>query len=200
MSNQSWIVKLKTIAMKIIVELKFRTRIGKLGFKTEDRSILENKIFPYFVSKEQFKKILFVGVDWYTYQYKFIFKEKEYWTIDKDESKKRFGADGHIVDSLNNLPKYFKNDYFDLIIVNGVFGWGLNKKSDIEKSFDNCYRCLRKDGFFILGWNDVQKAKPINLEKIDSLLKFKKIIFPPLSVNTFKTNTELKHTFNFYKK
>jgi SAM-dependent methyltransferase len=194
------IYKIMNFIEKIIIEIKFRTGIGKLRLKTVDRDILENIIIPYFISINVCQKILFVGVDWYTFQYESFFINKEFWTIDKDKAKKRYGSKRHIIDSLRNIDKYFEVNYFDLIILNGVFGWGLKEKKDVEKSFDQCYNFLRSGGYLIIGWNDIPEVKPFPMDQIYSLTKFNKYYFKPLSSNSYYTDSKLKHVFNFYIK
>jgi hypothetical protein len=65
-------------------------RIDRLRFKvkrllgmdlrlaTEDRRVLENIIFPYLVSREDFRRVLFVGCDWYTASYVKVFSSRNF--------------------------------------------------------------------------------------------------------------------------
>lgn len=82
-----------------------------------DRRILEEIIIPYFVNKDEFKNILFVGCDWYTKPYKKYFKNKNYWSIDIDPRKKIYGANKHITDSIEKLNNYIDDNYFDVIFL-----------------------------------------------------------------------------------
>ncbi|MBO3458293.1 hypothetical protein G7B40_004935 [Aetokthonos hydrillicola Thurmond2011] len=191
--------KTKNIIHKISVS---RIKGFELYRNSPDRIILEDIIIPYFISNKDFHKILFVGCDWYTKPYKKLFKNQEYWTIEIDESKKKYGSANHIVDGLQNLSSYIKSDYFDLIIYNGVFGYGINSKEDTEKSFDQCFRALRTRGVVVFGWNDVPQYKPFPVtDECESLKKFEPYFFPPLSTSQFLTpNTVHRHTYNFYIK
>lgn len=83
--------------------------------------------------------------------------------------------------------------------MNGVFGWGLNDEKKIEKTINSIYKLLKPKGIFIMGWNDIPDLKPMDLNDIKNLKKFKKFIFPPLKTNEFKCiNGE--HTYNFFSK
>ncbi|HEY6824557.1 MAG TPA: hypothetical protein VI195_08955, partial [Steroidobacteraceae bacterium] len=93
---------------------------------TEDRRVLEQIIFPYLASLADVRRVLFVGCDWYTRHYEPVFfPARTFWTIDPAPRARRFAGRQHIVDALENLPRHFDPDYFDLIICNGVYGFGL---------------------------------------------------------------------------
>lgn len=168
---------------------------------SEDRYILEQKIIPYFINLSEFTRILFVGCDVYTKHYEKWFRQKEYWTIEVKPLKKIYGAKRHIVGSISDLKLYFPDNYLDLIICNGVFGWGLNEREEVEKTFAGCFDCLRQGGVLIVGWNDLPERKPFPLEECKSLGKFQPYIFPPLSTSQYDLSQETyKHVYNFYLK
>ncbi len=90
----------------------------------------------------------------------------------------------------------------DLIIYNGVVGWGTNDQEAIEESLKQCYLALRPEGILVFGWNDVPKRWPFqSLEECKSLQKFEPYYFEPLGTSQYLTpEIPLRHTFNFYKK
>ncbi|MEC4881694.1 MAG: methyltransferase domain-containing protein [Scytonema sp. PMC 1070.18] len=165
-----------------------------------DRYILEQKIIPYFVEKEEFVKVMFVGCAHYTKHYEKWFQTKEYWTMDIEPRKRIYGSKKHIVGSMSDLAHFFREKDLDLIICNGVFGWGLNDRQDVEKAFAGCYKCLRQGGVLIIGWNDVPDKKPFPLETCESLSKFQPYFFPPLSTSQYVNLADEsdKHIYNFY--
>jgi len=193
----------KSKKVRTIIKAKF-PRLIRLFNKfhlREDRRILERIIFPYLTSREEFYKVLFVGCDWYTKVYETYFKKKEYWTIEIDPNKSIYGSKKHITDSLLNIDLYFADNYFDLIICNGVFViGGIDDRKDAEIAFTKCFRCLCSSGVFVLGWNDIPELRPFPVQECYSLSKFKPYIFPPLSTSHYLTNTPLKHTYDFYIK
>ncbi|MUG94722.1 methyltransferase domain-containing protein [Scytonema sp. UIC 10036] len=179
------------------------TVLGKeMPLETHDRYILEQKIIPYFLEREEFAKILFVGCAPYTKHYEKWFKNKEYWTIDINPVKTIYGAKNHIVSSMSELSNHFTENDLDVIFCNGVFGWGLNEREEVEKAFAGCYQSLRKGGVLIIGWNDVPERKPFPLETCESLKQFQPYYFPPLSNTSYinLTDESDKHTYNFYVK
>ena len=171
-----------------------------LYLRTDDRRILETVIFPYFVGNADFSRVLFVGCGWYTRPYNQVFLREQYWTLDIDPARSRYGSSRHIIDSLTNLDSHFGPGDLDLIICTGVFGWGLNAKNDIETAFSKCYECLRDDGVFVLGWADIPEKRPFPPEETKSLRRFKPYIFPSLGASRYLTSGELRHTFLFFRK
>jgi SAM-dependent methyltransferase len=168
--------------------------------RSHDRYILEEVIFPYFLGQGNFHRILFVGTDWYTYRYHQLFKKKHYATMDVDPAARKYGSPQcHVVDSMSNLVAHFSDGELDLVICNGVFGWGLDNKAEVESAFHASHVCLRNGGILVLGWNDIPERLPFPIDEIDSLRLFKSLPFPPLGTARFLTDN-LRHTFDFYIK
>jgi SAM-dependent methyltransferase len=179
------------------------TVLGKdMPLETPDRYILEQKIIPYFIERAEFNKVLFVGCGSYTKHYEKWFDKKDYWTIDINPMKKIYGAKQHIVGSMSELSDSFQENDLDVIFCNGVFGWGLNDREEVEKAFAGCYQSLRKGGVLVIGWDDVPEKKPFPLETCESLNQFQPYYFPPLSTALYvNLNDESdKHKYNFYVK
>lgn len=168
-----------------------------------DRYFLENVIFPYYIENSSIIKILFVGCESYTAWYTELFYGKEYWTIDIKEENRVFGAANHLVDSVQNITRYFSENYFDLIILNGVLGWGLQEKTEVNSTIEACYHCLNRNKKLIIGWNNLKKHEasrfcPVNPDEIKTLEKFAKVVFEP--INTWRlslTYQKNDNRFNF---
>ena len=171
-----------------------------LYLSTEDRRVLEQMILPRLAAQADIKRILFVGCSWYTRGYRRFFDEENYWTIDIDPGKERYGAKRHIVDSLANLRRHFSPGELDAIICNGVFGWGLDARDEVEKAFEGSHACLRDEGIFILGWNDIPERMPFPLAECEALARFRPYAMPPFDASVLLTATHSRHTYNFYRK
>jgi hypothetical protein len=167
---------------------------------TEDRRLLEKIILPQFSGRPDVKKVLFIGCDWYTRGYRRFFAQQELWTLDIDPAQGKYGSKRHITDSVVNVERHFRKGELDLIVCNGVFGWGLNTMADVDKTFAAFNALLRPEGVFILGWNDIPESTPISLDDSDSLRLFTRYDFPPLGSWRFRTPTEYRHTYDFYVK
>jgi hypothetical protein len=73
---------------------------------------------------------------------KIFFKTKEYWTIDPKHVKRKYGSAHHIMDSITNIELYVARNYSDVIMMNGVIGYGLNRAEEIEQAVEACYEVL----------------------------------------------------------
>lgn len=166
----------------------------------EDRIIFEEQILPYFRSESRFNRILFVGCESYTAHYKHLFSKKEYWTLEVDPTKRVFGSRNHVTDTIANLERHFQPGSLDLIMMNGIFGWGLNDRDEAERSIDACHRSLAPGGVLFIGWDDTPEYRPFAPDDLQTLAKFSPFVFPPFGESVRLVPGELRHTFNFYQK
>ena len=167
---------------------------------SQDRLILEEAILPYFASDTGVQKVLFVGCSAYTQRYKEFFLTKEYWTIDPKRVKRKYGSERHIIDSITNIGRYVANEYFHVIIMNGVIGFGLNRIGDIEHAIDACHAALASGGILLLGWNDTAQRAPIDIRAIPAIGKFCEYYFEPLQACHYRTEGSRHHTYSFFRK
>ncbi|MBV8806658.1 MAG: methyltransferase domain-containing protein, partial [Sinobacteraceae bacterium] len=121
-------------------------------------------------------------------------------TLEPNPEHREFGAAAHIVAPLESLDKHLPPESFDLILCNGVFGWGLDEFENCQAAFEQAHRALRPNGHLLLGWNDVPRRVPFPLETIPSLGQFRKYDFPPFGTWRYLTDTAYRHTFDFYRK
>jgi SAM-dependent methyltransferase len=166
----------------------------------EDRRVLETRILPYFAERPEYGRVLFVGCDWYTKPYATLFASREYWTLEPDPRRRRFGGARHVMDGLQNLAAHFEAGYFDLILCNGVVGWGLNEAAAVEAAFGACVTRLREGGVLVLGWNDVPERRPFPLEESTALRCLSPFVLPPLGVSRHETATRGRHVYAFFRK
>jgi SAM-dependent methyltransferase len=193
MINPLRILHYKLLAKKLIKEHTYERE------EFEDRDVLERIIIPFILSSYNPEAILDIGREDYQHFYNQFFHDRELWTIDIDPEMKQYGATNHITDDICNIRNHFKGNYFNFILMNGVFGWGLNDNDKIEKTFNSIYEILKPGGILVLGWNDVPDLTPIPLEEIKSLKKLDPFYFKPLKAAKFKAKTG-EHTYNFYIK
>ena len=165
----------------------------------EDRNVLEQIIIPFILSRFEPETVLDIGREPYEAFYNEFFKGRELWTMDRDADRARFGAVNHIVDSAANLADHFAEDYFDFVLMNGVFGWGLNEPDAIERAFAGIHAVLSPRGLFVLGWNDTPDLVPVPLDQVRSLRQFTPYYFEPLGGTSFLCDT-CRHTYSFYVK
>src|SRR6185437_1720990 len=173
----------------------------RTALHTEDRRILEQVIFPYYANRDDMHTVLFVGCQWYTRHYeKTYFPRQKFWTIDAMRDARRYGASHHVVAPLESLADFFPEETLDLIICNGVYGWGLDSRVHCDAAFAQCHSRLRRGGHFVLGWNDTPELAPVPPEHIASFGLFRRVNFPEFSTWRFVTQIEQRHVFDFYCK
>jgi len=149
------------------------------------------------------KTVLFVGCGSYTAHYqRRYFAAHNYWTIDSDPTRRKFGAKQHVIARLEELGQYFPSGFFDLIICNGVYGWGLklNSAEDCDTATSQCHSCLADAGHLLLGWNDVPGRDPAPLTEVRSLSRFSEYSFRAFGTSRYLTDTPYRHTYCFYQK
>jgi SAM-dependent methyltransferase len=164
-----------------------------------DRTVLEEIIIPFVLSRFQPATVLDVGREPYEAFYNEFFEGRELWTIDCDADRVSYGAARHIVDSAANLQSYFAEDHFDFVLMNGVFGWGLNDPCAVDRALAAVHRILSPRGIFVLGWNDTPDLVPMPLDQIESLKAFTPYCFEPLGGTSFMCETG-RHVYSFYTK
>ena len=186
------------------IQAPLRSAVMALGIDrhkhTEDRRVLEEEIFPYFVASSVCRNVLFVGCAWYTRGYNTVFKDKDYRTLERDPAENKYGAKRHIHDSLENVTRHVEAGSLDLIVCNGIFGWGLDDRPGVEKAFEGCYDSLNWGGILVLGWNDTPERCPFPLEECRSLKSFQPFVFPPLAAAHYRVAGSSRHTYSFFVK
>ena len=178
-----------------------RNAVGLLNrLHSPDRDVLERVILPAYARLPGMRRVLFVGSDWFTRHCEKLFLGHEYCTLDPDPWKRNFSARRHIVAGLQSLDARFDESHFDLIVCNGVFGWGLDQRDDCERAFMACFTRLKPGGHFMLGWNDVPAHSPLPLASLQSLARFTPQPLPVLRTAHFLADAQTRHVFDFYAK
>lgn len=167
---------------------------------TEDRRLLEGIILPTCAARDDCRRVLFVGCAAYTRGYERLFPGCEYTTIDPAPARRRHGAMRHVVAGLQDLDRHVPAGTLDVIVCNGVFGWGLDARADCEAAFAACFRALRAGGLLVLGWNDIPARRPFPPESLAALQAFERCDVPGLDAPRVATRTRNRHTFDAYRR
>jgi spermidine synthase len=168
--------------------------------RLQDRRILERDVFPYILEHPEFRDILWVGCSWYTAPYATIFRERKFSTLDIDPLKARYGSARHAVDGMENVRRHYGVEELDLVLCNGVVGWGLDSHAQLEQAFGGCFASLRPGGVMMIGWNDLPRSRPIPFAELPSIACFEPYVFPPLMTHELRTRSIGRHVFTFYRK
>jgi SAM-dependent methyltransferase len=176
-----------------------RWKNGRWRLATPDRVFLEDVVVPGILADDEVRRVLDIGVDWYTRSYPRLFAGAEYWTVDVDPAKQRIASSNHHTVSATHLTDAFAPGTFDLVVCNGVIGWGLNDPSDVETALDECAEVMRAGAWLVVGWNDVEGRR---VPGLDALLakRFNRQVLPPVGADHFIPKTPYGHRFDFFTK
>jgi len=193
-------------AVDIVYYGGLRLLSALLGFKPRhralDRRLLDEIILPHLAANDRFARVLFVGCDWYTEHVEdlFVSRGRTYATIEVDPRRARHGAGTHFVAPLGDLSRHAAPGAFDLIVCNGVIGWGLDEPREIERSLDACAVALAPAGVLLLGWDDVPEKLPMPIASIRALGSLRPAIPEGFDAAVIPTGTYTRHTFGFWEK
>jgi len=161
----------------------------------KDRRHLDRELIP--VIGRRGGKVLFIGCRKYTKHCPRLLAARglECWTIDIDPIAARWGApERHVIGDILDEPNHWPASSFDTIILNGVFGFGLNSERDQDAALRACRLLLAKDGWLVLGWNTDRSVDPSELPTLQNL--FRPSSIPGLAQRqTFAKSTHVYATF-----
>ena len=122
------------------------------------RLCLEREILPWVAA--HFSRILFVGTASYTYHYEKLFRRGQYTTVDLHPSTAVWGARDHIVAPIQDINRHRPKGFFDCVVLNGVFGFGVDQADDMRVVLKELHDALQPDGFLVVGWNSDMHEDP----------------------------------------
>ena len=192
------------VSVRKQLRISLHRNLIRLGIDTRklrpDRKTLEKSVFPELARSKEYQRILFVGCDWYTLHYPSLFRDKEFITMEISPDLAQYGAPNHIIDSCENISERFEANSLDCVILNGVFGFGLNESAAIQKTFHAIHTTLRTEGLFVFGWNDLPNTVPLAIGQIEALERFRPYYFPTLHKSIYESESINRHRFHFYEK
>lgn len=166
-----------------------------------DRRVLDGTVLPHYARAAGFERALFVGVKAYNARNRELFAGRVYATLDPEPRFAAHGGDPHFVARLEELERLVAPASFDVIVVNGVIGHGLDAPADVDRALMACHRALRVGGELVLGVNE-DAPGAVDLSGIPALRFFTPAPFAPLAgAPRHVVPTPLRertHTFLFY--
>jgi hypothetical protein len=129
----------------------------------DGRRILESVIFQAVARDPAIPRICFVGCHRYSAWYSRLFDRfvgKRFETVDPDSAAREFGSSRfHHQSGFTELAKDASlRGQYDLIIISGVFGYGINTDADKRAALDAAAIMLRCGGLLLLGYRDSSTA------------------------------------------
>jgi hypothetical protein len=132
-----------------------------------DRRYMEEVILPA-VARLKPRRLLDVGVESYTQHYgRWFPPESEYWTLDLNPGVAQFGPPGrHIVGNVLDLASSFEPGSLDVVLLNGPFGFGINRLDEQERTIEAVRAVLRPGGRLLVGWDRADDGTPIVMDEL----------------------------------
>ncbi|MEJ8757022.1 methyltransferase domain-containing protein [Pontibacter sp. H259] len=176
--------------------LLLQFRLDSSYFKKQpDRIWLDTHLYPK-LSKLKQGRILFVGCAYYTWESLRLFnKGVDLVTVDIDENNVIWGGKNHLVASILDIDKYVEPNSFDIVLLNGIFGHGVDSPEMQEQTYKALHNILKPDGLLQVGWNHDLISDPTELESSKKL--FYKTEFEGLPQRT--TFSDSTHVFDFLR-
>ena len=133
-----------------------------------DRAILVDRILPALSTPGT--TMLWVGCRRYTRRYPAMIERQGAvcWTLEIDPAARRWGhPERHTVGDLQKVGALYPSGYFDVALINGVFGWGLDTMDGQNEAVEGLARVLKPAGILMLGWNTDRSSDPTKLLAIE---------------------------------
>ena len=172
---------------------------------THDREVLETQVFRALFLDGARSRVLFVGCDSYTSWYGQIFDDKRgfrFSTVDPDPAKARFGSTvDHVVGRLEELDAATERlESFDLVVLNGVFNYGIDSDEQKRRGLAACRALLRRGGLlFLIGYRNTP-GKPDIESALISSAQFRPHVIPGSSASELQTRHTNFHAFVCYER
>lgn len=169
--------KLKSLLFKIAPQLAVSLGV-EFPHKSTNRLFLEREVFTYLdtLLDDDSAQCLFIGTDKRTWHYRSRFRAK-FFTIDNDPGKAIYGdRRNHTIGSATELTLQYERDQFDVIIANGLIGFGINEMDQCEDLFAGIKAILKPVGVLVLGYNNGPSHIDFNLEEVKNYHLFEEFV------------------------
>ncbi len=143
------------------------------------RMFLEQEIFGYI--NQQFRRgagtpaarCLFIGLDKHNWHYDRLL-DLDFYSMDLNPRNAVYGqANRHVVGSATELSAYYPPRSFDVVVANGLIGFGLDTEEAFDRLMFECHRVLTDDGVLVLGYNDKPDRLSFRVEQAAGFQAFK---------------------------
>ncbi|SJZ47575.1 hypothetical protein SAMN02745126_01245 [Enhydrobacter aerosaccus] len=158
------------------------------------RRCLEGEILPWVGAR--YANVLFVGAAPYTHHYEKLFRRGQYTTLDSHPSTAVWGAADHIRAPVQDINRHRRPGSFDCVILNGVFGFGVDTVTDQRAVIEALHQAMRPGAFLVVGWNTDRHGDPEALGLFEPFFE-RNAEAPWAKRRTFAGET---HVYDFYRR
>lgn len=160
---------LRALIWKHVPRVVMTTYADVTKLRAPDRIYLSTTILPRLIARKP-RRLLNLGVHYYTQSFQHALERAgvEVFTADPDDRKTRWGSAGrHAVCTAAGIGAAFPGVDFDVIVLNGVLGYGLDTREEFERTLATFAAAMRPGGLLILGWDDNMFPDPVPLATRD---------------------------------
>ncbi|MEM7147415.1 MAG: hypothetical protein AAF591_20030 [Verrucomicrobiota bacterium] len=184
---------------RVRYHVKFRRAYAREFARLPDRVMFDEAIIPSLASDAEIVEVLDVGCQWYNLHHARHFRGKRYHTIDIEPEQSRYGASRHVVGSFLDARDYYGRGQFDLVLINGVFGWGIDGVEQLEEAMGVLGYLVKGEGVVVVGWNQLGERVPVvpvgelfgeGWEGVDLIGAGSEVL----------ANEDTGHTFSFFRR
>lgn len=163
--------KLKYIASRALFRLSpvLAERVG-IDFRldTPSRVFLETRVFAYLNRLAAFQRepqqLLFLGLDKHNWHYPRLL-HATFHSLDISPRNAVYGRPGlHRIGNALDMAEHYGADAFDVVIANGLLGFGIDGEAGLRRLLAQCHAVLRPGGVLVLGYNDLAERTPFPVE------------------------------------
>lgn len=151
----------KAVQRFVLLNLLHTNRRYARMYRAGSRLCLQNELCPWLAKR--YAHILFVGTSSYTYHYEKLFRRDQFTTLEVEPRGAVWGARDHIVAPIEEIGRHRPKGSFDCVILNGVFGFGVDEIDHMRRVIEALHEALVPQGLLVVGWNTNLHADPAPL-------------------------------------
>ncbi|AMG46070.1 class I SAM-dependent methyltransferase [Achromobacter ruhlandii] len=131
---------------------------------TPSRGFLEQRIFGYLnrlaADRSAPQELLFLGLDKHNWHYPRLLRAN-FHSLDISPRNAVYGRPGrHRVGDALAMAAHYGPDAFDVVVANGLLGFGIDGESGLRRLLAQCHEVLKPGGVLVLGYNDLRERTP----------------------------------------
>ena len=183
--------------LQLFKSIRFRLRVNSLP----DRKYIRDEMLPA-IARTNPDNVLLVGTRRYTANYPKYLRTPtgRVWTVDIDPQAAKFGnGEFHRVGDVCEVATLIPGVKFDVILANGLLGFGIDSESEITRFTAAMADVLGPQGFLMLGWDADRTADPNSNADVVRLFQHAEFAGLPAR-QSFVGCAGFDHVFDWFQK
>lgn len=199
-------LKLKYVVKRMLFRLSpFLAERCSVDFRidTPSRVFLEQQVFGYLnnqaVVQSTESELLFLGLDKHNWHYPRLLRAN-FHSLDISPRSEVYGRSGrHWRGDALEMAAHYGADRFDVVIANGLLGFGIDTASDLRRLLAQCHAVLKAEGLLVLGYNDLPERTPFPVEVGSGFREFVPGI-EGVASSRYLVDDAFRHVYCFFRK